>query len=211
MIGGNSGGMSIQGKSPGTNNLQFNGGWTFSSSGATGNGTNAYANTFYNDNQTSTNDFHMGIYSFKPDITNSGVDCGVGSASANSRTAFYLNEVTQVGISVHRSNSGYATWTDVSNNGAGMFVGMRTGSTSSGEVLFWKGVQRSVSSQAASNARCDNQYVFGARRIDNNVTEGYNNRGYNFFCIGKALTSGETSTLSSIINTFNTTLGRNTY
>ena len=45
MLGGTSSTHAINGKSPGTNNLTFFGGWTHDSSGATPNGTNAYANT----------------------------------------------------------------------------------------------------------------------------------------------------------------------
>jgi len=45
MLGGTSSTHSINAKSPGTYNLTFFGGWTHNSSGATPNGTNAYANT----------------------------------------------------------------------------------------------------------------------------------------------------------------------
>jgi hypothetical protein len=45
MLGGTSSTHSINAKSPGTYNLTFFGGWAHNSSGATPNGTNAYANT----------------------------------------------------------------------------------------------------------------------------------------------------------------------
>ena len=45
MLGGTSSTHSINAKSPGTYNLTFFGGWTHNSSGATPNGTNAYANS----------------------------------------------------------------------------------------------------------------------------------------------------------------------
>jgi hypothetical protein len=152
------------------------------------------------------NDIHLGIYSFVAN-SNTAVDAGVFSSSANSRTGIYLNEATVAGIAIHRSNSGYGTWTSTANTGAGMYVIVRTGSTD--EDLYVNGTRR-IDGSTSSNARCDLQYVFGARANDA-VVDGYSNRGYNFFCIGLGLTSGETQTLSTIVNTFNTTLSRNTY
>jgi hypothetical protein len=208
MLGGNSGGMKVNAKSPGTNDLTFAGGWTFSSSGATGNGTNSYANTSYNDNNINSDNRHMGIYSFTP-IQNYNVDCGVFSVSANSRTGMYLNEFgNTAGFAVSRSNSGYITWTSTPlNTGAGLYVANRQSSTN--EEGYVNGVLR-ASAIKSSNGTTNLNVIFGARNSDSGP-EAFNNRGYNWFSFGSSMTSSQQSTLSTIINTFNTSLGRNTY
>ena len=43
--------------------LVFSGGWTHASTGITPNGTNAFANTKFNDNSLTLNDAHISIYS----------------------------------------------------------------------------------------------------------------------------------------------------
>ena len=207
MIGGNSGGMKVNGRNPGTNDLTFNGGWTFSSSGATGNGTNAFAETGFADTSTQLNDYHQAIYSFVRN-SNTNIDCGVGSSSANSRSTIYVNEGTTFGASAHRANSGYLSSTYTANTGAGLYVVDRPLSNS--EKSFTDGSFR-TSGATASTSRTSNTYVIGARKVDNQVTEGYNNRGYCWYSVGKSLSDSEQSTFSSIINTFQTTLNRNTY
>ena len=206
MIGGNSGGMKVNGKNPSTNDLTFNGGWTFSTSGATGNATNAYANTGIRQSGLTQNDAHMSIYA-NIGTSDTTVDCGVASASGNSRSLIYTNEGNVAGWAMNRANSGYITWSNASNNGTGLYVANRTASNN--EEGYRNGTER-ASGTTASVVSSNNPYIFGARYGDAGA-EAYSNRRYCWFSLGKSFTDAEQQTFSTIINTFNTTLGRNTY
>jgi hypothetical protein len=209
MLGGTSNSIAVQGKNPGTNNFTFNGGWTFNSSGATGNGTNAWANTSYKDSSTLRDNFHMSVYSFT-EKTNTNLDCGVFSTTANSRTAIYCRETTTAGYAVHNANTSnnYAFWTNTGNTGAGLYaVDRNQGNVRNG----YRNGTRVVTQGNNSTATCSLPYVLGARINDSSVVDAYSNRGYSWFSIGKSLTQTEHDTFSDIINEFQTTLGRNTY
>ena len=212
MIGGTSAPMAVQGKSPGTNNMTWNGGWTFTASAATGNGTNAYGNTGYNDSGSTLNDFHMAIYSFVAN-TNSGIDCGVEDVPRDSRSSIYTREDSGsnavAGFNAHNQNSGYLTWTtgNTINNGSGLFVVNRSGSAAI--QGYRNGIQVLTDTLVSTNTAKYSYYI-GAKNSDGAVA-AYSNRGYNWFSIGKSLTQAEQATFSTIINTFQTSLSRNTY
>jgi hypothetical protein len=68
MLGGNSAGCKFNGKNPvdtdAAYRITFNGGWTFSSSGATPNGVNSYGNTYLTPSSATTdNNLHLSYYS----------------------------------------------------------------------------------------------------------------------------------------------------
>ena len=70
--------------------LVFNGGWTHSSTGALPNGTNAYADTFFNQttNFTSTSNASIGVY-LRTNNTSTGADMGAGD-SGNARQGMLI-------------------------------------------------------------------------------------------------------------------------
>ena len=62
-----------------------------------------------------------------------------------------------------------------------------------------------------SNAYNGNMYVGGSNFSPPNPAGAISARGYNFVGIGEGLTSTQQGILSTIINDFQTSLGRNTY
>lgn len=205
MIGGTSGGMKVNGKNPGTNDLTFNGGWTFGVSGATGNGTNSYADTGFRDNQTSQNDMHMAVYN-NLSLSESKTDCGVGSASANTRTLIYCLDGTTSGWACHRADSGYVTQTIGGNAGTNLFVANRTASNN--EEGYRNGTER-ASGTTASVSTCSLPYYLGARSTDTGAAV-YSSHRYCWFSLGKSFSDSQQSTFNTIINDFQDTLNRNT-
>ena len=149
----------------------------------------------------------MAIYSFTP-ITNTALDCGIGSVSADNRTTMYLRDGTESGFNAHNQNSGYLTYNNAGNNGSGLYVSNRT--LSNARQGYRNG--SSVASDAeASTALSSLPYIFGARILDGSVVSTYSNRGFNWFSIGKSLSAAQQTTFSTIINTFQTALSRNAY
>lgn len=85
--------------------LVFNGGWTHSATGAKPNGTNAYANTFYNPATQgfSNTNAHIGIYVVSPEITDSGTRRLTGVSTSTDSQPIYIIPRT----SPYVSNFGY--------------------------------------------------------------------------------------------------------
>jgi len=108
---------------------------------------------------------------------------------------------------MNRSNSGYITWTNSANASGGLYVSNRTASNN--EEGYRNGVER-ASGTTASVTSSANLYIFGARYGDSGA-ETYSARRWCWFSLGKSFTDAQQQTFSTIINTFNTTLGRNTY
>jgi hypothetical protein len=67
-----------------------------------------------------------------------------------------------------------------------------------------------VSSVIGSTSKvAGNYYVFARNNVGAGSVDAYRNARCAFISIGYSLTAGEVSTLSTIVNTFNTNLGRN--
>jgi hypothetical protein len=204
LLGGNSNGCKFNGKNPVDTNagyrLVFNGGWTFNPSGATSNGTNAYADTFLAPSAMTLNSQHLGIYLANNSQPAAGKQY-IGAASATrycligqtgSPTWFYGLSSTAAGASTSSTQ--------------GMIIAASSGGTT--DAIYRNGTLFS-SGSVVRTAINVNIYV-GA--FNNNGTpQQYYANEYRFTTIGSGLTSAEVLTLSNIINTFQTTIGRNTY
>ena len=206
LLGGNSNGCKFNGKNPVDTNagyrLTFFGGWTFNPSGATSNGTTAYADTFLAPSAMTLNSQHLGIYLANNSAPLSGKQY-IGAAAPTPRYC-------SIG------QDGSANWFyGLSSTGGGASSSSRQGmiiAASSGGTI--DAIYR--------NGTLFHSYTVGARSdINVNIYVGcFNNNGspqqyyaneYRFTTIGSGLTAAEVSTLSTIINTFQTTIGRNTY
>jgi hypothetical protein len=186
--------------------LNFVGGWTHNSNGAQGNGTDAYADTYYNLTTMATNsDSSISYYSF----TDSGNEfmCEVGVLDSTSPS----NEVL---IQVKFSNGiTYFSWT-----GDGPFVG---GQTSQGffiqnvqtatSVDGWKNGTKIINGGLANNRTLPNRNLYLSAFNDNGTAQRYSNRGCSFASFGNTIASGKEATFSTIVNNFQSQLGRYSY
>jgi hypothetical protein len=207
MLGGNSSGCKFNGKNPLDTNaayrLVFNGGWTFNSSGATSNGTNAFANTYFSASTiTPLNSQHYSVY-----MSNNNVPADARSYLGGSNGTVY-NLIAQV------NNTQY--YYGVSDVGASFSTTLNTQGNltiaSSGGTrnqLFRNGTL--LSSTVAGTYTAINFPTFIAALNNGGTTIQYYNNQYSFATLGSGLSATEVATLSTIINTFQTTLSRNTY
>ena len=211
MLGGNSAGCKFNGKNPldtdAAYRITFNGGWTFSSSGATPNGVNSYGNTFLTPSSATTdNNLHLSYYS-----TTNRFDANTNTIGAESPGEYARLVVGRGGntgnLFMGRTANGNQTYSLTASTG--YFVGNALSTTRS---IHRNGVLLTPTSSSSLGvaAKPTVSVYLGANNSNGSAGE-FDFKNCAFSTIGQGLTPAEAVTLSSIINTFQTTLGRNTY
>jgi hypothetical protein len=192
--------------------ITFNGGWSHSATGALPNGTNAWANTFYN---PSTNPFvnrnwmHMGMYTTTQTASSTGVDMGYRSSgvswyikaktnATNSMvTANHIN-TTETAVNGVAGGGSYLIHTSMAFNLYGSYY--YTGAYQNGNYLG------GVNTGAAAAELNYNIYL-GA--LNNQGTaSNFSNKELSFATIGDKLLDGDLVKYNAIIHRFQTALGR---
>jgi hypothetical protein len=179
--------------------LLFSGGWTHSSDGALPNGTNTYANTFFNPSaNASQNSHHISYYS----RTNSNLtEVEIGGANATQGSVL---EIRTSNITYFRINSSTAYITAADTNSRAFYIANRTASN---VINGWRNSTKIATGTTASGAMSAINYYLGALN-NNGVTSFYSRKECAFATIGSGLTDGEAALLYSSIQAFQTTLAR---
>jgi len=184
--------------------LSFLGGWTHDANGIQGNGTNGYADTFLNlSTDLTLNSAHYSMY-----ITNttvSGIDMGVTNggtgyteegwcASSFSGTAYggFYNQA-EGGVAVSNADS------------KGFYVSSVTSPSNSFMTKNNTTLGTTVASSIPANATI---YIGAVHDANGDYPQFYSNHQFAFTSIGDGLTNAEALTLYSIVQTFQTALGR---
>lgn len=211
MLGGNSSGCKFNGKNPVDTDagyrLTFNGGWTYNASGATSNGTNAYADTFLSGGTITARNNHLSVYMLNNTVyTGSGKNWIGVSATGGSGAFFSIGqEGTPYYFYGNKINAGWST--TVAPQPQGFNIITTTAITF--QNLYRNGIVKQTNS-SAGDGTITSSVVIGALNNAGSIIQYYDNT-YAFATIGLGLSEAEQSTLSTIINTFQTSLGRNTY
>ena len=216
-IGGTNAAHAVEGKL--TYTITWNGGITSSVSGLIGNGTNGYGNTGFNpfsdigDGNTSS----MGVYvTILGAVGNRVYDAGADEYIGDPLEKAYNIASRRVAGATNQNlfdagdyfPSGYGRVESTTTDGTGMTIG--TARSDADRELYRNG--SSVATQ--TNARTieyTNRVVYFAAQNNNGVPNWYNSNTWGFFFMGKGLSDTEVSTLSTLINNYQTSLGRNTY
>jgi hypothetical protein len=190
--------------------LTFNGGFTYNASGATGNGSNGYGNTHYSTSDTVQDDISLGFYQFTENTPALTEELILGSYGGE--PAIQLS--TNLGPGSYFMRLGDLSTTSSGSNGGnvdGFYIANRTGSTSS--QLYRNGSLTPILSYSTSYTQSgsQNQYLWNFNLGGTPYGNGYANQGLCFAFFGQGLSGTDITNFSSIVNTFNTTLGRNTY
>jgi hypothetical protein len=183
--------------------LVFNGGWTHSSTGATPNGTNAYADTKLNPSSSlNLNSTHFSFYS----RTNSnGVEVEFGVTDNNSRTN--LLEIRTSGITYIAVNS-QATYTTYSDTDSRAFY--IANRTASNVVNSWRNSTKKATGTTASSVLVNgNMWISAFNNIPNQNLLYYSTKQCAFASIGDGLTDTEAANFYTAVQAFQTTLSRN--
>jgi hypothetical protein len=182
--------------------LTFNGGWTHSTTGATPNGLNAFANTFLSSNTSLLlNDQHISYYT----RTNSnGVEVEIGVIE-NGNPPITLLEIRTSGITyASLATNAYATYTDP--NSLGFYLGSRTASNL---TRLFKNGSNVGSSTTLSTTNPTTNIFLGAANRGSQPTAFYSVKECAFSSIGDGLTVTEAANFYTAVQAFQTTLTRN--
>jgi hypothetical protein len=175
----------------------FTSGWTFASAGITGNGTSTYFDTNFNPNtNASLNGFSFGGY-LRLNLTTPVQVDGIGGLSFAQHNFISANMFSG-GIDNIIIYSG-----DPSQR---MFIHRRTSATIS--ESYRNGISLGTNSVTALTLPSQNFYI-GARNDGSGSVILYTSQQYAFYFFGLSMTNQNALDLTSIINTFQTTLGRN--
>jgi hypothetical protein len=181
--------------------LVFNGGWTHSSTGATPNGTNAFANTYLNPLTVIANNNSNGLsYYSGSNLSETNADpCNIGSVDAGNN-----------GILIAKSNSTFATRINnavisfANSNMKGFFAGFRQSSILT-KIFYNVSVQ--VSGNSGGTLPNYNMYI-GAINTQLSGAYGYVKNDFRFSHIGDGLTDTEAANLYTAVQAYQTSLSR---
>jgi hypothetical protein len=193
--------------------LSFSGGWTHSSNGALPNGTNAYADTFMIANPTiSETSNHLSYYSRTIGSGTSTVRQDIGAADSPSYNSNILLAIRQSGVYYAISFTNAALASMISNTNAdshGFYNNSRTSSTS--HKAYKNGVQIGSTNTTVTSgysSMTSARIYIGATSVSGTGINNYSDRECAFATIGDGLTDSEVSTLYTIVQKYQTTLGR---
>jgi hypothetical protein len=214
LLGGNAAGHKFNGLNPldtdAAYRLVFNGGWTHSASGATPNGTNAWANTYFAPSSLASLTISggtMGLYS-GTDAAGNAAAGGGGSSPSNNYWAFYPKSATGIMSSLAwESNFGAATTTTIPDSLGGVHF-TRSGTTTTVQYYRRGVLVESVNRDA--NAKATNFIYLGALNQNNSANQ-YSTYRHQFTYAHTGLTDSQITLLDGIIQTFQESLGRNVY
>jgi hypothetical protein len=179
----------------------FTSGWTFSSSGATPNGTSAYMNTgLAPSGNLGLNSSHISYYS-RTNSNTTELDIGAGT-TINISSLFI--EARTAGITFFKINTDAIFLSFSDSDSRAWYMGNRNSSTT------FQGWKNSVSTSITTNSRgltANNIYI-GAANIAG-VASFFSTKQCAFASIGDGLTDTQASALYNAVQTMNTTLSRN--
>jgi hypothetical protein len=194
--------------------LQFNGGGTHDSNGYNMNGTNAYADTYFNPSLISgfNNNNHYSIYLKTETPVGGGWHIGVGNTNtANPLFGFaarrnmgggVYNEIFDSG-----NNSQNGRLANSVTDGRGFFIGSKTAANS--RAIYRNSTQILSSSLTVTSVTPPNDVMYiGAMKGSSGSSNLYLGGINSFTTIGDGLTDTEAANFYSAVQIFQSTLGR---
>jgi hypothetical protein len=193
--------------------ISWVGGMTHGVSGSTGNGTNAYGNTNWNYHNWAQDDISCGVYQTTENTSTNNEELQLGVFDGTPfRLQIQLNN-TQLADAKYGVRTGSNTATYVNNNGNidGNYILNRTGSTVGYLYRNNSLVVTNTSSYTKPVSGNRDIFLFTLNLNGSAYSNSYANQTLSFSFMGQGLSNTEISALDGIINTFQTSLGRNTY
>lgn len=178
--------------------LNFVGGWTHSANGAQPNGTNGYANTFINSQTTLTNtSTHISVYSRTVAVNN---QVEIGSYDGSSL-------FTQIRAAVNAAFGSTSAVLNFTTTTDARGFWLATKRANNDREAYLNGASQ-VTVTTNDGSAFPNLNMFIGARNDNGTANVFSNKQLAFATIGSGLTDAEVSTLNTIVQIFQTTLGR---
>jgi hypothetical protein len=180
--------------------LSFSGGWTHSANGALPNGSNAYADTFFNPSiDNSANSSHLSYYS-RTLVNESKIEMGCYSGINYNQIAISFGGTTYC----NPNNAGGDIDVNFATNSQGFFLASRTSATA---IM---GQRNLTQVTGLSNENRNNFKIFIGTYNNNGIPDaaGYSSKQCAFSSIGDGLSSAEATNFYNIVQAFQTTLSR---
>lgn len=189
--------------------LSFVGGWTHSSTGALPNGTNGYADTFYNpvSQSLSTSSAHLSIYQRQT------CDAGTTRNHMGAETAAATNGIQllwgNTGSAERGQIGGAASNEYAPSSGSTAIAGLMSIATNGDRnaQYYYNGSARGTAILQTGSLPNFSIYIAASNRSGTAIN--FLNKEIAFATIGTGLSSSQMSILYTIIQTFQTTLNRN--
>lgn len=216
ILGGVAASHSINARSSvGTYDITFNGGWTHSVSGMTGNGTNGYGTTLSRpDLVFGTGTTHLSISVNAQGTVSRIYDMGANASDAGLTQQLNIMSKRNPadGLSLFDAgdfdggNGRVSTITATTANG--ITVGSARAATD--RILYRDGFTMATQTANEPLSYTTNTIYIGGQNAGG-IAKYFTDNRYSFATIGSGLTNTEIVNLTNIINTYQTSLGRNTY
>ena len=181
----------------------FSSGWTFASTGVTGNGTSTIMETFFNINteQTAANNYTHGFYSGtigQPNATK----CSMGALSGASESDILIKWVDGNSYLLINENTYNNAFANADTHG--FYVANRP---STNTTQSWKNGVKVVDVANTPTTKTNFPILIGARNT-NGVPNFYDDKRCQFAFMGNGLTDAEQGNLYTAVQAFQTTLSR---
>jgi hypothetical protein len=179
--------------------LVFNGGWTHSSNGVQGNGVNGYADTKLAETSDLLNNEHISIYS-RTDSNGAFADMGV----ANTSTTIETNIISRLTNLFYARSQGPNLTTVSNSDSRGLFISNRQSNTILKAIKNLTSTSINNTSLGINSA---SNILIGGFNL-NNSPSSFSPRQYAFSSIGFGLTDTDALNLYTIVQNYQTALGR---
>ena len=205
IVGGVASSHAVNLKTPGTFNLNFQTGWTHSSTGMTPNGA-TYADTFFIPSVNGTlNSSHISYYS-RTDangLTDMGANNSLGTAGGTSMYIKLSGIYNGNNDTYPTVSADYARFTNA--NSLGLYINTRTASNL--QKAYKNGA--SQASSTSTGSRTNRSIYLAAMNKDNPIgVIDFGNHQCAFTSIGDGLTDTDATNFYNAVQTYQTNLGR---
>jgi hypothetical protein len=182
----------------------FNGGWTFASTGVTPNGTNAYMTTNFivNTEQSSANDFTLGVYSGSIG-SGSGIRCSLGAYNGTIETIITISFSNNYAYLIINDNTYVNAFANSDTHG--FYVSNRN---TLNKLQSWKNGIKITDFTAIPPSKQTNQLYLGAENGPSTPIS-YDNKRNQFAFMGNGITDAQQNNYYTLVQAFQTTLSRN--
>jgi hypothetical protein len=192
--------------------LAFNGGgWTHSSTGMTPNGTSSWANTFLNlSTVLSVSSGHVSYYSRTQLLLSSNVDMGASTGGGSADlSSLIIGRNTNSSLFSWGTQAANTLASISSSSSQGFFIGNQNAATAAGRNIYRNGIVGVAATSYGSPSMPNATIAIGA--LNNPTTGGavlFSSRQCAFASIGTGLTATEAKAFSTIVQAYQTKLGR---
>ena len=199
IVGGSASAHAVNLRNPGTNDITWTGGITHSSTGALGNGTTGFGDDgFVLSTGQTLNNSGFSYYSGTNNIT-SAIDMGCTDGTTTTRLATYFSGVTPIadisGVNLNGGTTGSSGFYSLSNTAAAV------------HTSYKNGVQ--IASNGSATVALTARSMYYLAQNTSGTAGSFSNREMRFGCKHTGLTAQQAADLYTIVQRFQTTLGRN--